>query len=1068
MIPVLQPEVSSPKSSCMECHAPLPPLSLAGLCPKCLLKLGLHETSAPESVGMAASRPLVPPPHFPFDFGDYRIWRLLGRGGMGAVYEADQRSTGRRVALKVLGHSFGIPEARGRFLREGALAATINHPNSVYVFGTEEIEGTPVIVMELVRGRTLKDALRDGALEPSKAVDAVLQVIAGLEAAAKQGVLHRDIKPANCFQSTEGQVKVGDYGLSISSLARGETALTQTGISMGTPGFTSPEQLRGEDVEVRSDIYSVGATLYALLTGHAPFEADNGVQVVAKVLDHAFTPIRKRVPSLPHGLAQIVEGCLSMRPEMRFPDYESLRNALQPYASSPLEAAPLRLRLAASLVDALFVLILWQAVSMSLLVLSGSPRHGNALGALPVLMVGFYAAIDGFSGGRTVGRMLLGLRLVLGASPMALVSERLPRMARLRSLLLHLFVATSSRWRTYATALLRSLLLFGLLFAYLRSPLPPLLRTQSGLGAWASQLLAGLTAVLPFCTARKRNGYAGWHDLLTQTRVVRLPSPNSIQQAPSPEPLASEPNLDASQESIGPFRPICSPTSLPPSWKEAFDDTLKRRVWVRLCEEQTPPVSEQRRAICRTTRLRWIAGKRSSSKSWDAYEAPSGLPLDALPPRPWSVVRAWLLDLVQEARIAAAEDTLPSAIGLENIRIGRNGALLLLDETPGSEPAQRWDLHTLPGLQRFLSALCDQVLERETLPVHARDFLARLRDQRFEEALVLEGNLLSLSTRLTEVPRRLRISTFLLIAFGVVSWAAIDSAPQVRQAVTLWTQRMDTYGEYAPLAKAACVTRLLSLRSAWGAPPGGQIHGFHWIFNRNAYFGIPHADLKTWIRGNYGPFLQSPALESDPRFASWTSPEKDALRNLAQTPEPAPETLHQLNEYLLPVLKADLFPQLMGIEFLAAQLAIGLTALRALIGMACLSLLTLAYLVGFGNSPILHLTGMALLERDGARAGRSKLTVRWLLQQSYLILMFGSGYWFKILNLPHIQFGDAFVDVAQVVPGLRFYFPGFYLPWGTWGFVLLTLPLMGIAASAWWGTHRGLADLLCGTRLVRR
>jgi serine/threonine protein kinase len=212
MTDVIRPEVPPQKNSCMECDAPLGSVALGGLCPKCLLKLGLHHTAPPEAIGMAGAKQILAPPQFPFDFGGYRIWKLLGRGGMGAVYEADQLSSGRRVALKVLGHTFGIPEARKRFLREGTLAAKVNHPQSVYVFGTEEIEGTPVIVMELVRGGTLKDRLRSGPMEPSAAVDAILQVVAGLEAAAKQGVLHRDIKPANCFQSVEGEVKVGDYG----------------------------------------------------------------------------------------------------------------------------------------------------------------------------------------------------------------------------------------------------------------------------------------------------------------------------------------------------------------------------------------------------------------------------------------------------------------------------------------------------------------------------------------------------------------------------------------------------------------------------------------------------------------------------------------------------------------------------------------------------------------------------------------------------------------------------------------------------------------------------------------
>ena len=141
-------------------------------------------------------------------FGGYRIEAELGRGGMGAVFEAEQIDSGRRVALKVLSHKLDSAEARARFLREGRLAASINHPNSVYVFGTEEIEGTPAISMELIAGGTLEERVRQhGPLPPGEAVDAILQLVAGLEEAQKTGILHRDIKPANCFEDRDGSIK---------------------------------------------------------------------------------------------------------------------------------------------------------------------------------------------------------------------------------------------------------------------------------------------------------------------------------------------------------------------------------------------------------------------------------------------------------------------------------------------------------------------------------------------------------------------------------------------------------------------------------------------------------------------------------------------------------------------------------------------------------------------------------------------------------------------------------------------------------------------------------------------
>ena len=177
------------------------------------------------------------------------------------------------MALKVLSHRLTEPRDRTRFLREGQLAASINHPNVVYIFGSEEIAGTPVIAMELLAGGTLNDRVREqGPLPPAEAVDAILQVIAGLDAAQAGGILHRDIKPANCFIDRDGTVKVGDFGLSISTMARDVTELTTTVTVRGTPQFAAPEQLKGDPLDVRTDIYGVGATLYYLLTGQPPFD----------------------------------------------------------------------------------------------------------------------------------------------------------------------------------------------------------------------------------------------------------------------------------------------------------------------------------------------------------------------------------------------------------------------------------------------------------------------------------------------------------------------------------------------------------------------------------------------------------------------------------------------------------------------------------------------------------------------------------------------------------------------------------------------------------------------------
>src|ERR1017187_1795295 len=253
-------------TKCPECGTELPANVPPGSCPKCLLKLGLDGQPEQETGGMVRKLP-VPGQNF----GHFSIVRTLGRGGMGVVYEAQDLDSGRQVALKVLSQALESPKARKRFLHEGQLAASINHPNCVYIFGTEEIDGISVISMELASSGTLQDMVKDhGPMPAPKAVDAILQIIAGLEAAASEDVLHRDVKPANCFVSADGTIKVGDFGLSISASTRNASDLISRGSFVGTPSCCAPEQLRGEKSSVRSDIYAVGVTLYYLLTGKIP------------------------------------------------------------------------------------------------------------------------------------------------------------------------------------------------------------------------------------------------------------------------------------------------------------------------------------------------------------------------------------------------------------------------------------------------------------------------------------------------------------------------------------------------------------------------------------------------------------------------------------------------------------------------------------------------------------------------------------------------------------------------------------------------------------------------------
>jgi eukaryotic-like serine/threonine-protein kinase len=410
---------------CPHCGADLPPHVPAECCPKCLLKAAMATSpcvlpgdSALATTSAAGASRGLPEPGA--QLGHYSIVRLLGTGGMGAVFEAQDIESGRRVALKVLSQSLDAPEARQRFLREGRLAASLNHPNSVYVFGTEEIAGTPVISMEMVAGGTLDERVKtQGPLPPAEAVDAILQIIAGLQAAQRVGILHRDVKPSNCFLAPDGTVKIGDFGLSISTSVRLEPSLTTSGAFLGTPAFSSPEQLRGADLSARSDMYSVGATLYYLLTGRTPFEAKNAVQLLATVLEQRPKSPAKVRAGIPNSLAKIVLRCLEKDETQRFRDYSELLRALAPYSSAAPSPATVGLRLVAALFDGLLLagignlfFFLCFGSPFEILRISTQPSAKGfiALGIWAIGALLYYALPEGLWGA-TPGKALVRLRV---------------------------------------------------------------------------------------------------------------------------------------------------------------------------------------------------------------------------------------------------------------------------------------------------------------------------------------------------------------------------------------------------------------------------------------------------------------------------------------------------------------------------------------------------------------------------------------------------------------------------------------------------------------------------------
>jgi len=253
----------------------------------------------------------------------YKIIEQIGTGGMGVVYKAEDTRLRRHVALKfLLQHLTQDPEAKKRFIHEAQSVSAIEHHNICTVHEIDETpNGQMFISMACYEGETLRTRLDRGPLSESEALEVAIQVADGLTEAHSKGIVHRDIKPANLIMTPQGQVKIMDFGLA--KLA-GQTRLTKTGITMGTVGYMSPEQARGEDVDQRSDVWALGVVLYEMLTGLLPFKGDYEQAVIYSILNEEPSPLRNARADISPGLDLIVEKALRKDPAERYESAESL------------------------------------------------------------------------------------------------------------------------------------------------------------------------------------------------------------------------------------------------------------------------------------------------------------------------------------------------------------------------------------------------------------------------------------------------------------------------------------------------------------------------------------------------------------------------------------------------------------------------------------------------------------------------------------------------------------------------------------------------------------------------
>src|SRR6266446_854406 len=251
--------------------------------------------------------------------GAYKILSPLGAGGMGEVYRATDTRLNRDVAIKVSPATFANNEDRlRRFEQEARATSALNHPNILTVYDIGTHDGSPYIVAELLEGEELRDQLNDGALAPRKAIDYAQQIVAGLAAAHGKGITHRDLKPENIFITIDGRVKILDFGLAklrpqrIESAGSGvatQKAITDAGTVMGTVWYMSPEQVRGQEVDHRSDIFSFGVILYEMLSGKRTFTGDSAVEVMNSILKEDPAELSETNAKISPALDRIVRHC---------------------------------------------------------------------------------------------------------------------------------------------------------------------------------------------------------------------------------------------------------------------------------------------------------------------------------------------------------------------------------------------------------------------------------------------------------------------------------------------------------------------------------------------------------------------------------------------------------------------------------------------------------------------------------------------------------------------------------------------------------------------------------------
>jgi serine/threonine protein kinase len=597
--------------------------------------------------------------------GPYQLRRVLGSGGMGTVYEAIDPN-GNLVALKLLSSKWSHSSASlQRFKQEGKIASAINHPRCVFVKAVDEDQGVPYIVMELMTGKTLKDLVKDqGPIPISKAVPIILDILDGLQETHAFGMIHRDLKPGNCYLESSGRVKLGDFGLARSIELDSE--LTTKGEFLGTPLFASPEQIKGETLDVRSDIYSVCATFYYLLTGQAPFAGNTSTSLIAKLVSEDPVSIRSLNPQVPPLLEHVIMRGLQRDRADRYQTVVELRQALEPFLVGKGAVAAWGRRLTAYFIDSIifgiiistFVALMFpQVYSQDISLTEGNLLRNYLLALIPSAL--FWYGFEGL-GRQSPGKWLMKLQII---------DCRTGSQARRSKLLLRttvvLFLSTWSDTLFFAM--------------WSRNPNPLLVLFQ-----WLGYFITFLITISPIFFIRRYRML--FHDWLSQTMVANRPNVALGQLLARAAADYKIPQLSplAYPKKLGEFQIdglICSTDSK--ALLVGHDPKLSRTIWIFL-----RPVSEQdlpaaRRVCDRATRMRWLTSGVEGPWRWDAFLAFEGAPLkhwtspDA--PLDWQAAKGVLFQIAQELEQSEVDGSQVRLFSLEQVWMDSRGRVALID-----------------------------------------------------------------------------------------------------------------------------------------------------------------------------------------------------------------------------------------------------------------------------------------------------------------------------------------------------------------------------------------------------